>query len=65
MKALTVALTAVAVILFISFLLAWPVMALWNGCLVDAVQGVKEVTWPQAWGLTVLTSLLFKSHTGK
>ena len=48
-------------ILFLSFLLSWPVYMLWNGCLVDAVEGVKQVTWLQAWGLTVLCGFLFKS----
>jgi hypothetical protein len=54
-----------AVIFFVlfSFLLSWPVMMLWNGCLVDAVTGVKEVTWMQAWGLSLLCGILFKSHT--
>ena len=47
-------------ILFLSFLLSWPVYMLWNGCLVDAVTGVKEVTWLQAWGITTLCGFLFK-----
>ena len=47
-------------ILFRSFLLSWPVYMLWNGCLVDAVTGVKEVTWLQAWGITTLCGFLFK-----
>ena len=63
MKALTLALSGLVIVLFLSFVMSWPVMALWNGCLVDAVQGVKEITWLQAWGLTVLFSLLFKTHT--
>lgn len=46
-------------ILLVSFLLSWPVMALWNGCLVDAVAGVKEITWLQGWGISVLVGLLF------
>lgn len=48
-------------LLLISFLLSWPVYMLWNGCLVGAVAGVAEVTWLQAWGLSVLFGLLFKS----
>jgi len=50
-------------LLFLSFLLSWPIYMLWNGCLVDAIQGVNEVTWLQAWGLTVLLGLLFKNNT--
>ena len=53
----------VAGILFLSFLLSWPIYMLWNGCLVDAVAGVKEITWLQGWGLSALFGLLFKSST--
>jgi uncharacterized membrane protein YccC len=50
-------------IVFLSFLLSWPVMLLWNGCLVPAIQGVNEVTWLQTWGLSVLFGVLFNKHT--
>jgi hypothetical protein len=52
----------IALMLFLSFLLSWPVYMLWNGCLVGAVAGVAEVTWLQAWGLSCLFGLLFKSN---
>ena len=52
----------VASILLLSFLLSWPVYMLWNGCLVGAIAGVSEVSWLQAWGLTVLCGFLFKSN---
>ena len=52
-------------LLALSFLLSWPVYMLWNGCLVGAVAGVSEVTWLQAWGLTVLCGFLFKSNVSK
>jgi hypothetical protein len=45
----------------LSFVLSWPVMVLWNGCLVPAVHGVNEITWLQGWGISCLTSILFKS----
>jgi hypothetical protein len=65
MKAIIVAFTAIlagiSTLLFISFLLSWPVMALWNGCFVGAIEGVKEISWLQAWGLQFLFALLFKS----
>lgn len=48
-------------ILALSFVLSWPVYMLWNGCLVDAVTGVKEITWLQAWGLNILFGIMFKS----
>lgn len=52
---------AVGLVVGISFLLSWPVYMLWNGCLVDAVEGVKEVTWLQAWGIMLLSGFLFKN----
>lgn len=51
----------VVILLFVSFVLSWPVMMLWNGCLVGAITGVNEVTWLQAWGLSVLCGILFKN----
>jgi hypothetical protein len=53
----------IAGLLLLSFLLSLPVYLLWNGCLVGAVAGVSEVTWLQAWGLTVLCGFLFKTST--
>ena len=50
----------IATRLLLSFLLAWPVMELWNQCLVPAVGGIKEIGWLQAWGLQFLVNLLFK-----
>jgi hypothetical protein len=55
----------VAIALLLSFLLAWPVMMLWNGCLVPAVEGVKEIGWLQAWGLQFLVNMLFKLSVTK
>jgi hypothetical protein len=51
----------IATLLFLSFVLSWPVMMLWNGCFVGAIDGVREVTWLQAWGLQFLFALLFKT----
>jgi hypothetical protein len=55
----------IAGLLILSFLLSWPVYMLWNGCLVGAIAGVSEVTWLQAWGLTILCGFLFKSNVSK
>lgn len=52
-------------LLFLSFLLSWPVFMLWNGCLVGAVAGVNEVTWLQAWGINILAGIMFKSSFSK
>jgi len=55
-------LASIFILAVASFLFSWPVMMLWNECLVDAVNGVNPVTWLQAWGISFLCSLLFKSH---
>ena len=52
---------SIAFLVGLSFLLALPVMLLWNGCLVDAVTVVKPIGWLQAWGITILTGFLFKT----
>lgn len=39
---------------------SFPVMLLWNGCLVPAVNGVNEIGWLQAWGLMILVNIFFK-----
>ena len=66
MKAISLAVGAIVLgivgILVLSFLLSWPVYMLWNGCLVGAIAGVSQITWLQAWGLTVLCGFLFKSN---
>lgn len=38
-----------------------PTYLLWNGCLVGAIDGVKEIGWLQAFGLNILAGILFKS----
>jgi hypothetical protein len=53
----------VGLIIGLSFLFSWPVYMLWNGCLISAVDGVHEITWLQAWGISALCSFLFKSYT--
>jgi hypothetical protein len=51
-----------ALIVFLSFLLALPVMLLWDAVM-PAIFGLTTITWFQAWGLSLLCGLLFKSHT--
>jgi len=52
-----------AIVLVISFALSYPLMLLWNGCLVPACSGIQEVSWMQMWGIAVLVSVLFKSNS--
>jgi len=61
MEKLILVLGVIGLAVLVSFLLSWPVYMLWNGCLVGAVNGVNEVTWLQAWGLSLLFGLLFKT----
>lgn len=58
--AVTFAIT-IGTVALISFLLSLPTYLLWNGCLVGAIDGVKEVTWLQAWGIQFLFAMLFKN----
>jgi len=50
------------ILLIVGLLISFPVMWLWNGCLVGLVAGVSPITsvW-QSLGIIVLFSLLFKS----
>ncbi len=58
-------LMAIATLVALSFIFSWPVYMLWNGCLVGAVNGFNEVTWLQAWGISILCGFLFKSTSSK
>lgn len=60
-KAMVGIVGVIALIVVLGLVMSWPVMMLWNGCLVDAVSGVKEIGWLQAWGILILCGTLFKS----
>lgn len=51
-------------IIVIGLLFAYPVMWLWNGCLVGTVDGVHQIdsVWT-AFGINVLCGFLFKSSS--
>jgi hypothetical protein len=60
----TIILRLVAVIsgiLLISFVASLPVMLLWDW-LMPEIFGLKEITWLQAWGLSILCGFLFKTN---
>ena len=40
---------------------AWCLMALWNGCAVPAVSVLNEIGFWQAWGISILSNILFKN----
>lgn len=50
----------VAVMVFFGMIISYPIMLLWNGCLVGAIDGVREISWLQSWGLFILANLIFK-----
>jgi hypothetical protein len=62
MDKVIIVLGGLALIVLLSFLLSWPVWQLWNSCLVGAVDGIHEVEWITAWGISLLCGLLFKSN---
>ena len=55
----------VATVSIIGAIVAFPVMLLWNGCLVPAVAGVSQVTWLQTWGLSILFHFMFGTSVSK
>jgi hypothetical protein len=55
-------LLVIGLICVVSFLMSWPVMLLWNECLVGAITGINQVTWLQAWGISLLCGFLFKTN---
>lgn len=50
----------VIMLVALSALCAWPVMILWNACLVGVVSGIKVIDFMSAWGIMLLCGLLFK-----
>lgn len=62
-KLIAVIVGFVLLVVVIGLLMSWPVMMLWNACLVPAVAGLKEIGWLQAWGILVLFGILFKSSS--
>lgn len=65
MKTLLTAIGAIVLFLVVavafSLLLALPTFYLWNW-LMPVIFGVKTITVFQAWGVNLLSGILFKSH---
>ena len=51
----------IVMLILLGLVLSLPIWLLWNACLVPAIEGVREITWLQAWGLNILCTGLFKS----
>jgi hypothetical protein len=60
-KALGTFFAFVLIVLLYAVITAFPVMWLWNYCLIGAIPGLKTITFYQAFGIKILFSLLF--HT--
>jgi len=58
-------LTVIGVAIVVAFLLGWPLMWLWNNCLIGAVDGVHQIGFWQAVGLNFLASILFNKGSNK
>lgn len=54
-----------AIVVVLGLLLSFPLMLLWNGCLVPAIPGIQEISWLQAWGILIASNILFKSTSYK
>lgn len=61
MSNIVAAIIAIVLGVMLSFILSWPVMMLWNECLIPAVPSLNQIGWLQAWGISILFGFLFKS----
>ncbi len=62
MQLVTMVSLMIAIVIAVGLIMSYPLMILWNGCLVPAVSILHEVTWIQMWGIVILLSILFKSN---
>ena len=62
-KVVGIAIVGFVAIIVLGLMCSLPVMWLWNGCLVAAIPGIKEIGWLQAWGILILCGLLFKNSS--
>jgi len=61
-RIIPVFLTAIFLGVLLGLIVSYPIMILWNNCLVGAITGANEIGWLQAWGLSLLSGFLFKSR---
>lgn len=53
----------ILLLIVLGIFMAWPVQLLWNGCLVQAVDGLNLITFWQALGINILCDILFKKSS--
>jgi hypothetical protein len=63
MEKIIAVVTVLGLLLFISAIVAFPIMWLWNLCLVPAIPLLAKITFWQALGIKVLISLLSYSNS--
>ena len=61
MQAIGTIVTAIALLVVLSLIMALPTMWLWDW-LMPELFGLKTITLFQAWGVNFLCGMLFKSH---
>ena len=54
---------AILSLIVLGIFMAWPVQILWNGCLIQAVDGLNPITFWQALGINILCGILFKKSS--
>ena len=54
---------AILSLIVLGIFMAWPVQLLWNGCLIQAVDGLHPITFWQALGINILCGILFKNSS--
>ena len=47
-------------VVLIGLVTSYPLMILWNECLVPAVPALEKVEWLQMWGITILIGAMCK-----
>ena len=50
-------------LIVLGIFMAWTVQLLWNGCLIQAVDGLNPITFWQALGINILCGILFKNSS--
>lgn len=61
-KPISLFISSILLMVLVATLMAFPIMWLWNSCLVPAVDGVNLISHWQALGLNFLFSILFKPN---
>jgi len=64
MEVLLKFLGVIALVLIIAVVMSFPTMWLWNW-LMPAIFGLTKISLAQAWGINVLSGVLFKNTTTK